>query len=64
MNNPVFGKTMKNVQKYRDIKLVTTEKNIKVFGARHVLERQGMCAVYDQKEHILINLSQFEDATP
>ena len=32
MNNSVFGKTMENVCKHRDIKLVKIEKNL--FGIR------------------------------
>ena len=59
MNNSAFGKSMKNVQKHRDIMFVTTEKK-KLFGARTKLSyykafHRNLLTIEMKKTQILIN---------
>ena len=46
MNNAVFTKTMENERRYRDSKLVTTEKKKKLFGVRTKL---SYCNIFHRK---------------
>ena len=60
MNNAVFGKTMENVRKHRDIKLVTTEKrrNYLVSEPNHHTTKfftENLLAIEMKKTEILMN---------
>ena len=60
MNNTVFGKTMENVKKYRDIKLVTTEmcRNCLVSEPNYHTKKlftENLLAIGMKKTHIIMN---------
>ena len=58
MNNAIFGKTMENVRKHRDIKLVTTNKR------RNQLASQPNCNIYMDTKSFVIHIKTedfFED---
>ena len=54
MNNPVFGKTMENVRKHRDIKLVTTDKR----RNQLVSERNYHMAKYFSEDLLAIEMKK------
>ena len=45
MNNAVFGKTMENIRKHVNIKLVNNEKQAKKLAAKPNFER---CTIFDE----------------
>ncbi|XP_077980892.1 uncharacterized protein LOC144436083 [Glandiceps talaboti] len=60
MNNSVFGRTMMNVRKHRNIKLCTTEKQIKKLVSKPTFVTQkiitkGLVAVENKKERLTLN---------
>ena len=60
MNNAVFGKTMENVRKHSDIKLVTTERRINYLLSEpnyHITKffAENLLAIEMKKTEILFN---------
>ena len=64
MNNSVFGKSMENVRKHRDIKLVTVEKrrNYLVLELNYhnaMFFKETLLAIEMEKVQVLINRSVY-----
>ena len=60
MNNAVFGKTMENVKKIRNIKLITTERRINYLVSERNYHTkkvftENFCAIQMRKTQILMN---------
>ena len=55
MNNSVFGKTMENVRKHRDIKVVTTDekRNILVSEPNYNTKKRKKGKSKNEQAHIL-----------
>ena len=45
MNNAVFGKTMENIRKHRDIKLVTTERRNYLLSQKEIIWFQNQIII-------------------
>ena len=56
VNNSVFGKTMENVRKHRDIKIVTTDKRRSMLAS----EPNYHSAIYISKELLIMEMKKVE----
>ena len=59
MNNAVFGKTMENVRKHRDMKLVTTDKRINQLVSETNYHTTNCLAIERKKIKVKMNKSVY-----
>ena len=55
MNNSVFGKTMENVRKHKDIKLVTTDKRRNIQQSYNKYFSENLLAIEMRKTKVKVN---------